>query len=87
MSVNREKIEKEAKEIKDIEAFIGARILRYVQENEDRAFSISELMRIGTKKDMGIPLYSIVVKIIIQLVKEGDLKAFDYKGRLLMAAK
>jgi len=87
MSANREKIEKEANEIKDIEALIGARILRYVQENEDRAFSISELMRIGTEKDLGIPLYSIVVKIIIQLVKEGNLKAFDYKGQLLMAAK
>jgi UV DNA damage repair endonuclease len=89
MSINREKIVKEAKEIKDIEDWIGRVILEYIQENRDKAFSIEELMQVSAKKKIVLTWFAdyakqIVMRKICQFVKEGKIKAFDYNGQLLI---
>jgi hypothetical protein len=87
MSIKREKIVKEAKEIKDIEEWLSETLLEHIQEKKDRAFPVKELILVGKKPGLGLFNALLTLRIILRLVNEDKIKAFDYKGMLLIAAK
>lgn len=76
----------EIREIKDVEAWLEKLLIDYLGTKEGYIYPIKEVMGVVAIKAMpdwpGEYSHNLLMQIILKLVKEGKIKAFEYKGTL-----
>lgn len=88
MPVHMDKL-KESPEIRDIERWLEDGLMGYLMEERERAFTVEELMSAMARRSapgnwLSGPAEYLLMDVIVRLVKDGKIKALEYRGNVLI---